>query len=251
MKTIKTIDDVLERLDAIIDHCIATDNRVGAFAGLYRSVTAKVQTDILAGRFEDGPRMEKLDVIFALRFIDAWDDYSNNKTTTASWKLAFDCGSRKDLYHMQNVFLGMNAHINLDLGIAAAATSPGESLDLLRDDFLEINLLLSEMTEVVQAKLARLSPLMAWLDRIARNRDEQIVGFSLINARDHAWNVANLLAPIPPEEWAPIIAGVDKQIVKLGRMIIRPSGYLWKLGFALINILERKNTTEVIRLLRE
>jgi len=38
---------------------------------------------------------------------------------------------------MQNLLLGMNAHINLDLGIAAVQTCGGADLIMLKDDFLQ------------------------------------------------------------------------------------------------------------------
>ncbi|MFK7806635.1 MAG: DUF5995 family protein [Saprospiraceae bacterium] len=246
----KTIDEVLHALDEIIDQCITDENPVGVFAALYRTVTAEVKKGILNNRFADGPRMEKLDVIFAKRFIDAWVAYSNNTPTTQSWKIAFDSARRSDLYPLQHIFLGMNAHINLDLGIAAAETAPSNSLLDLENDFMEINVLLSEMTEVVQNKLGSISPIMAWLDRMAKNRDEQIAGFSLVKARDHAWNVANLLAPIPTEEWGPVIDGVDQQIAKVGSLITKPSGILWRLAYRIINFFEHKPIVDVIKRLR-
>jgi hypothetical protein len=58
----QTIDEILTELDQIILRARNERDRLGFFATLYRNVTIKVKEGIAAGLFEDGPRMEKLDV---------------------------------------------------------------------------------------------------------------------------------------------------------------------------------------------
>src|SRR5690606_41399624 len=57
---------------------------------------------------------------------------------------------------LQHLLLGMNAHINLDLGIAAAETAPGTALPALKRDFDEITTLLGEMLDDVQDRIGRI-----------------------------------------------------------------------------------------------
>jgi len=90
-----TIDDVLARLDGIVEKCLRDGSRLGYFAALYRSVTRRVRDSITAGRFEDGPRMERLDVIFANRYLDAVDRLWKGETPTRSWQLAFRAAKRR------------------------------------------------------------------------------------------------------------------------------------------------------------
>src|SRR6266851_378283 len=61
----QTIDDVLIELDQIILRARNERSRLGFFPTLYRNVTIRVKEGIAAGAFEDGARMEKLDVTFA------------------------------------------------------------------------------------------------------------------------------------------------------------------------------------------
>ena len=63
-----TIDEVLARLTGIIDESLQTGSRAGFFAALYYKVTAKVKEGISKNEFEDGARIEKLDVVFANRY---------------------------------------------------------------------------------------------------------------------------------------------------------------------------------------
>src|SRR5438105_8150490 len=67
----RTIDEVIEQLNDIINRTRQEQSRLGFFAALYRVVTIKVKEGISAVRFDDGARMEQLDVTFANRYLDA------------------------------------------------------------------------------------------------------------------------------------------------------------------------------------
>ena len=69
----KNIDEVIARLTDIIDISRQEPGRMGYFAALYRKVTINVKQGILNGRFEDGARMERLDVNFANRYLEAYE----------------------------------------------------------------------------------------------------------------------------------------------------------------------------------
>ena len=76
-----TIDDVIQQLDDIIDWSQSHKSRLGYFAALYRKVTLKVKEGIADGYFGDGQRMERLDVTFAGRYLDAFEQYRSNQPT--------------------------------------------------------------------------------------------------------------------------------------------------------------------------
>ena len=65
------IDEILERLRAVVAWATEQDSRLGYFAAMYRRVTQEVKEAIHEGKFEDGPRMTRLDVIFAERYLAA------------------------------------------------------------------------------------------------------------------------------------------------------------------------------------
>ena len=68
--------------------------------------------------------MEKLDVIFANRYIKAYYQYQTQQPASKTWEAAFVEADNYWIIVLQHLLLGMNAHINLDLGIAAAQISP-------------------------------------------------------------------------------------------------------------------------------
>ena len=117
----QSIDQVIERLNKILDDALRQGGRIGYFTALYERVTTNVRRALVAGNvFEGNARMERLDVVFANRYLQAWSQYGHGQSAALSWQLAFDLLNDPDPLVLQHLLLGMNAHINLDLGVAAA-----------------------------------------------------------------------------------------------------------------------------------
>lgn len=243
------IDDVLEVLDHIIDLSIRENSTTGIFAYVYRRTTAKVKAGIADGRFEDNGRMESFDVAFARKYIDAWWNHRQNKPVARAWKLAFS-STDSNLIIIQHIILGMNAHINLDLGIAASEFAPGDQIYGLERDFMEINKLLEELVDEVQERISRVSPLMFLLDWFGKSDDEAMINFSITKARDSAWNVAKTLAGASNDQKADIIKKTDFGITKLGEIVARPPGFIIPRLLRVIRLFEEKNIRQVIEKLR-
>jgi hypothetical protein len=110
---VQTINDVVSALDTIVQQAYDNASRIGYFAALYRRVTFAVRDGLAAGRFANGPLLEKLDVIFALRYLDALGTFQDGGRATHSWMLAFHGCNDPSLLILQQLLAGMNAHINL------------------------------------------------------------------------------------------------------------------------------------------
>jgi hypothetical protein len=236
-----TIDEVLARLNAIIDHSLLVPNRIGYFASLYARVTSNVRRGILSQVvFEDNVRMALLDVVFANRFIDAYDTWRAGGAPSQSWQVAFLILDDADALVVQHLILGMNAHINLDLGIAAAEMAPNpEGLASLRNDFLQINVVLSRLVDIVQAELATLSPRIGTLEMFGAELQDRVFDFGMAAARDGAWALAERLVAAPKDQWAAIIAEQDDTVAALGRKIYPLKGVA---GLAARWIRDREST---------
>ena len=245
----ETIDQVIEQLDDIIDWSINRNSRLGYFAALYRKVTIKVKDGIREGYFEDAERMERLDVIFANRYLEAFEQQRKNIETTRSWQLAFDASNHWWPIVLQHLLMAMNAHINLDLGIAAARTSPGQAVYDLKADFNKINEILASLVEGVQRELAEVWPMLKILDHIGGKTDEAVINFSIEKARDHAWRVAQELAPLPPADQASRIDALDRDIAVVGRLIRHPGLILGTVN-KMIRCGERGSIPKIIDILK-
>ncbi len=249
MMPAENIDQVIDQLDDIIDWSINSSSRLGYFAALYRKVTLKVKEGIGDGFFEDGARMENLDVIFANRYLEAFDQNQKNIKNTRSWQLAFEASNQWWPIVLQHLLLGMNAHINLDLGIAAARTSPGQAVHDLEADFNKINQILASLVEGVQRELTEVWPVLGILDRIGGKTDEAIINFSMERARDHAWRVAEKLAPLSQTEQDSRMDVLDKEIALVGRLIRHP-GIIIGTANKIIRCGEKGSIPKIIEILR-
>lgn len=218
----QSVEEIIDRLSQIIAQTRAENSPLGYFAALYRKVTQQVKFDIDDGRFEDNARMERLDVIFANRYLAAYDAFRAGRTPTRAWAYSFLVAQQWWPIVLQHLLLGMNAHINLDLGIAAARVAPGKQLDDLKDDFERINSVLAGLVEEVQSELARIWPLLRILNRNLGSADDILIGFSMEKARDAAWEVARQLAPLDQEEQEREILLLDDRVAVFGRIIRQP-----------------------------
>src|SRR5512143_674737 len=169
----QTINDIIDEMDCVIERCAREQSKLGYFAVLYRDVTVRVRDGIAAGRFEDGPRMERLDVIFANRYLDALQTYWGGGHPTRGWDVAFEAARQWSPTILQHLLLGMNVHINLDLAIAAAQVAPGDALPGLERDFEEITVLLNDMVQGMEARIEQVSPWFRLIDRAGRRTNEQ------------------------------------------------------------------------------
>lgn len=218
----QTITDVVLELDQIIAHCAATKNKAGYFAALYKSMTIAVKQGINNNVFENGQRMEHLDINFAKRYIDAFYAYNEGVSCSASWKLAFDSCKNDGLIVMQHLLLGINTHINLDLAIAAALTSPGNAITDLQHDFNKINDVISSLVNDVQEVLCDIWLPMRMLTKIANGRQEAVLNFSIDKARAVSWANAFALAEIMTEQQAAYIQQMDATVQQIGMGISSP-----------------------------
>lgn len=216
----KTITEVIEILDTIVEECKNSNNPLGYFAVLYRKVTINVKDGILNHRFEDNARMEKLDVIFANRYFKAYFDYKEKKSISKCWEIAFKAVSKKHLV-LQYLLTGINAHINLDLSIATIDTIEDNVLESIQNDFNHINKLLSDMTDEVKQNMGVVSPMFGLLMPLAKQWDDKLIQFSIQTARDGAWLFAKELKAAP-EKRATLIKERDTLIETLGFKLLNP-----------------------------
>lgn len=249
MPATQSIDDIIRELESAMDRCELQQSCIGYFAALYGCVTVRVRDGIRAGEFEDCPRMERLDVIFARRYLDALALHWEGKPATRSWDVAFRSAAERPLTVAQHLLLGINAHINLDLAIAAAQTAPGTALPALRRDFERISDILGEMIEQMQERIARVSPWFRLIDLVGGRRDERLVGFGIRESRRLSWQAAELLARTPAAHFDAQVALHDVAVAGLAQAILRP-GRLLGTALRVVRARERAGVPAVIRALR-
>lgn len=238
-----TIEEVIELLDELIRTEIAQQSKLAYFPILYQKVTVAVKEAIEQKHFEDNERMERLDVVFANRYLEAYTLFKANGSPSACWNVAFTQGKKFWPLVLQHLLLGINAHINLDLGIAAAEVA-GSEIQSLKSDFYKINEILSSMVEGVQNDINTVSPVIGLLDKVAGKFDERLVDFSIQLARDGAWDFALRYASAGLSERQVLLQKRDASIAWLGRDLAKP-GILLNSIAHFIKIFEWKRVKRV------
>lgn len=243
-----TFEEVVARLDDIIADARTQGSRLGYFAALYRHVAVKFKECVEQRVYEHPEIIERLDVIFFNRYLEALDRYRRGQATTRSWSVAFQAARSSWPITLQHLTLGMNAHINFDLGVAVAETCEAEGLPLLQNDFNKMNAILASLLGDVQDDLTDIWPTLGVLDRLTGKREDLIINFDMEIARAHAWQFAQSLASLSETDRLARIVEVDRWVADLGRGI-------WRLPFPLnlvallIRLTERQTVPQTIDIL--
>ena len=247
----QTIDEVIALLDEVIHRARQESDRLGYFATLYRNVTLKIKEGIAADLFEDGIRMERLDVTFANRYLAALDSFRRGQQPSKCWRKAFDIAAAWPPIVLQHLLVGMNAHINFDLGIAVQEVAPGDALPSLRKDFDQVNNILASMVIKVRSDIEQVSPWIKFLDQFDPKGQDRFIDFSFSKARASAWLVATMINSTPPDHLARKMHILDGGVSMLGSIVAHPRSLLARMGLRVIRLRESNDVQHVIDVLSQ
>ncbi len=238
-----TIDGVIDQLEDIIDSCIRTESRLGYFAALYKRMTLAVKAAVARGAFQDAARIEALDVMFANRYLATREQYFAGESPGVSWLQAYDAAGSDRHIVLQHLLAGINPHIMIDLGVAAARTCPGDALAGLAADFATINDVIFSLMSVVDAELDALSPETAEIDRFAGKFKDRAIFDAMEKGRATAWDFARSLAHLPLDQQASRIGARDLEARYLGDIVLA--------GNPLLSLIRRKESQDVAANIRQ
>ncbi len=191
-----SIQEVLARLEAI-ETALPPNDGVASFGHMYRKVTQNILGKLAQGNFfRDQVFLERLDVVFANRFLEAvhlWDH--DRSRVSRSWVALTERRHDIRVARIQFALAGMNAHINFDLALALIETCRQLDVDLAagsqHHDFDRVNDVFAEVEESTREEL------MGDLDEFDETVVEDVVNvvahFSIVKARDAAWINANVI----------------------------------------------------------
>lgn len=242
------IDDLVAEMRGIVDASADDDDVNGYFAAMYLGVTTAVEQGLSTGVFATPDRLSKLTIAFAGRYLEALRLHRCGDHPTRSWQVAFEAADAWRPTVLQHLLLGMNAHINLDLGVACAEVAPGPSIIELESDFLQINKVLAGLIQSVQDRLNQVSPLYRFVDDIGGGVDRAVVNFSIARARDAAWRFARVLAPLDDAAARQRIADQDVAVAGLAHRVLRP-GAIASSGLLTVRLTECRRPSKIIRIL--
>ena len=110
------IDDLLSRMDALLQPLRAAGDERQHFLATYMRTTLAVKAEIERGGFVDTAWTERWDIAFADLYLDALAAWNASGTAPGPWQIAFEAANNTPrVPPIRHLLLGMNAHINYDL----------------------------------------------------------------------------------------------------------------------------------------
>jgi hypothetical protein len=197
MAAYATLDDVVSGLAALERELLAQADRRSIFVTLYLVVSREMRDRVARRAFLDPDWVHRYAVTFANFYRTALEAYDGGRAAEIprAWRVCFDAAAAGTGLVLQDLLLGVNAHVNHDLPLALERVSIDPDRGRRRGDHDAVNAVLASVTERATSRLSALyAPGLAGLDDCAGELDEMISQFSLDVARDHAWESAVALA---------------------------------------------------------
>lgn len=192
---------VISRMYALLNTWEATNDRRAIFLACYSMMTANMFGAIDKGEFQDVAWVSKLLHRFADYYFEAVNAYEKQDGCTAVWRFAFDAARKSDTHVMQNLILGVNAHINYDLVLALVDVLRAEWHELSPDaraqryqDHRHVNTIIAATINSVQDQvIERYEPDMDLVDKLFGPVDEWIIARLIAGWREEVWRHADEL----------------------------------------------------------
>jgi hypothetical protein len=222
----QSIDDATAALTAIEQAFRAQHDRRAIFATAYLGITSAIKRNVAAGVFLDNAWVSRYAITFANLYRTALLAFERGDTALPkAWQIAFDTSRGGSALAIQDLVLGINAHINHDLALALLEVSIDPDRATRYADHTRVNQVLKEATDPMQDRIGQLyAPILNVLDRVCDRLDEEIACFSVDKARESAWAAAVALANARDDaERALLRASLNDRSAVLARLILAPT----------------------------
>ena len=193
------LHQILDRMTRQIQDWETTANRRAIFLSCYKQMTQNMLAGIDAADFHDPPWVNQLLHRFAEYYFNALVHYeAHDGATPLVWQQVHDSANRVETLVIQNLILGVNAHINYDLVLTLVDLLQAEWENLqpaLRQqryaDYCLVNDVIGRTIDTVQdTVIERWSPLMDVVDKLLGRLDEWLISHLITHWREKVWQQA-------------------------------------------------------------
>jgi len=226
--TVDSVPDVVARMRAL-DAVLPAEDGLKWFNFLYRMVTEQILADIVQNRWQDGPWLTDLDVLFARLYFDAivaWIESPDQ--CPRAWAAMFERRHRPGIARVQFGMAGMSAHINRDLPVAVVRTCEKHGIAPQADsrqhaDYERVNAILEAVE--IRAMEAMSTGIIGRMAHDLGRLGDVIAMWNVRKARDAAWVNAEVLWELRdrPELSADYLATLDRMAGFAGRGLLIPT----------------------------
>jgi len=193
----RTMDDVVDGLAAWEARFRDARDRRSIFLTLYGIVSTEIRARLAQDDFDDSAWVHRYAVAFANLYREALERYDAGQVAGVpkSWRLCFEMAGAGTGLVLQDMFLGVNAHVNHDLPFALSGVSIDPDRPRRYRDHAAVNAVLASVVDRATERIATLyAPGLASIGEAAGQIDEMLSMFSLQVARESAWESAVSLA---------------------------------------------------------
>lgn len=185
----------------------AADQRA-IFLTCYKQMTENMLIGLHKSVFHDGVWVGELLCHFADYYFVALDAYdAGSPVTPTVWRQAHDTANLADSHVLQNLFLGVNAHINYDLVLTVVdllnvewAQMAPQQRERRYQDYCVVNDIIAQTIDAVQDDVVeRWSPAMNAVDKMMGRLDEWLVIRLITNWRQDVWRQAVRIMEAPQD----------------------------------------------------
>lgn len=223
----RTFDDVVSGLSAVETRLRQRGDRRCIFATLYGVISTAAREKVAQRFFEDNNWIERYAVAFANLYRSALEHSDAGRTAEVpkAWRLCFDAARDGNTLVIQDLLLGVNAHVNNDLPLALTAVSIDPERALRHRDHTAVNKVFESVLEQATRRIATLyAPGLETADEVGGQLDELVSLFSMEVARESAWEAAVALSNARTEAERRLTSTlVSSRAALVARLIRTPS----------------------------
>nr|WP_245302457.1 DUF5995 family protein [Symbiobacterium terraclitae] len=225
-----SIDDLAAVLKAQLDRFDRAGDHRAAFLRVYHRMTLEVRDRLRRPFFLDPPWVERVAIRFGWYYFDSLERFERGSSPPPAWEYAFRIAQQKRAFLLQDILLGMNAHINNDLPLVVAEILRAEGDEQAifktvrrRFDHDQINRVLHDLIPAVQDEIAaHYGRLVRPLGRLLGDLDQQLTTYGLKTWRDRVWrNARCLLAAETDRERELVVRFIEEDALAIAREIYR------------------------------
>lgn len=218
-RDVRTIDDLLQVMEAQLKLFDRANDHRAAFLRVYYGMSRRVRKRMESGFFMDRAWIERVAIRFAGYYFRAMDTFDAGGKPPPAWEYAFRLAAEKRAFLLQDILLGVNAHINNDLPqvVAEILHEEGDTADYLRMsrrrfDHDQINRVLHEIIPVVEQDVGKhYGRLLTVLGFVMGRLDESLAAHGLKVFRDRVWANARFLLAAKDEQERQVALGFIEQ----------------------------------------
>ena len=220
---------IVDRMQSLISQWETASNPQAVFLRCYQMMTSNMLAAIDQGEFQDPVWVSQLLHHFAHYYFVALEAYEQDPVAPPLvWQVAHDKTRDLQALPLQNLLLGINAHINYDLVFTLVDLLEAEWSNLSAEqrtvryaDYCHVNEVLSRTVDSVQDQvLEPAMPGMSLLDLLMGPLDELLVSRLITAWRETVWQSAcRLLDTLADDERASLQWQVEEDAFQVARLV--------------------------------